>query len=65
MMPYTSDGVGHQNTDTSEAAARDIAAKAATLRAEVTALLRENPPGLDTEETAERRSMPTSRRWGG
>lgn len=51
-MPYTTDGIGWQGTDTSYEAAQDIAPKVATIRAQVLEYLRLNPGGLTTEELA-------------
>jgi len=51
-MPYTEQGIGYRNTDTSLQAANEIAPKAKNLKEQVLELLRRSPDPLDTEEIA-------------
>lgn len=51
-MPKTESGVGFRNTDTSEAAAKDIEPKATTLRGMVLTFLRNMKRPVDTESIA-------------
>jgi DNA-binding IclR family transcriptional regulator len=52
-MPYRADGTGYRHTDTSHAAAVDMAGKVITLRAQVLEVLRRHPDGLDSEQIAQ------------
>lgn len=57
-MAYSSEGIGFQNTDTSEAAAQAVAPKVKSLRASVLDVLRRNPAGLDSEQIARLLNVP-------
>lgn len=56
-MGYTQDGIGFQKTDTSRAAADEIAPKATSIREQVFDLLKNSAP-LSTEEIADQLSRP-------